>query len=1054
MEHEKPDREQQPADDATITNAPLNDAADRGGTQDERKRYQIIAKHASGGLGQVYVALDQQLNRRVALKEMRFPFADDHDSQERFVREAEITGALEHPGIVPVYGLGRYSDGRPYYAMRLIDGLSMKEAIATLHNQSGSQLFSSREFRKLLQQFVDVCNAIQFAHSHGYIHRDIKPANVMLGGYGETLVVDWGLSKKLGDDEPIEAEGIPAQAEVSYRATASGSPVGTPAFLSPEQARGEHDVVGKRSDIYCLGATLFCLVAGRPPHQGSGNDKVLDNVAAGRWERPRRLNSNVPKALESICLKAMQHDPADRYESADLLSADIENWLADEPVSCHPDTVGMRCARWFRHNKSLAFTLLTSLVVITVGSVLWVTLLSQQYRRSRVNEAIYRVESKQPGFRPTVFEILTEINQIGTEDDYELRQIAVDAMHDFSGHLPEAIGDFNAGNLPLCMSTSASGAYVAVGCKKGLCCVYDLSSGDELFSAAVGETSVKAVHLSVPSKDTFVVHWVDQLGRLYRGDDKHRDPTLVHDFKIEDRQCKILSADFKKNGDCVTAVVGANGKSDRLNFVWGVENGETLDEREVPAVAQSSRLTPDGTTVVLGYNDNRAETNGYFTWDIGQPGKKDVPVNVGGHYYDGLCMSSDGTLLGFGCGRSIVVDLRTGAEKFRFKNDEVRTCAISNDNRLAAFIYQDGLIEVVEIETAQVISSLRFTNLSAWNSKPFKRRTIAFSGDGKYLVAPTSDSLSVWKLETERKALQGHKEGIPWLVYSGDGSKLFSAGSDGLVRVWNASTGELITELPCNGPVQSIDLSPHKSMLAVGTRANPGCSIWSTQSWKRLLRFGEELNQVSGIAFADEGRILAAAGQSGMSVWKIGREAERLRPDSIHHEPVQFHSRHLNVWPDSRGVAWLKDGVLSVWDIDHAKVIEGIQVVQSDWSGIHFFPNGDLTVVNIKKGVVERFTNDGKQSKGSYGDDGTFQETALAISPNGQYLVGVGRNRKLTIWDTKTNKRLVSLPCKSRTYSLAWSQKNHLAVGSSTGRLVLWDINAVRKSLRLLGLDW
>ena len=176
------------------------------------QRFRILRPHAKGGLGEVFVARDEELGREVALKQMQDRHADDASSRARFLLEAEITGSLEHPGVVPVYGLGRYPDGRPFYAMRFVKGDSLKDAIERYHWGNAPQredFYGARastqnpaerslEFRKLLGRFIDVCNTVAYAHSRGVLHRDLKPGNVMLGPYGETLVVDWGLAKVVG----------------------------------------------------------------------------------------------------------------------------------------------------------------------------------------------------------------------------------------------------------------------------------------------------------------------------------------------------------------------------------------------------------------------------------------------------------------------------------------------------------------------------------------------------------------------------------------------------------------------------------------------------------------------------------------------------------------------------------------------------------------------------------------------------------------------------------------------------------------------------------------
>src|SRR5438132_1405464 len=210
-------------------------------------RYRILRPHAKGGLGEVFVAEDTELGRHIALKEIQARHADRTELRQRFILEAKITGGLEHPGIVPVYGCGTYADGRPFYAMRFIKGDNLRDALRRFHGSDAAhdRRFESLAFRELLGRFVDVCNAVAYAHSRGVLHRDLKPGNIMLGKYGETLVVDWGLAKPLTDDRRPQAAGPagestlrPSSAESSQAATRTGAAVGTPAFMSPEQSEG------------------------------------------------------------------------------------------------------------------------------------------------------------------------------------------------------------------------------------------------------------------------------------------------------------------------------------------------------------------------------------------------------------------------------------------------------------------------------------------------------------------------------------------------------------------------------------------------------------------------------------------------------------------------------------------------------------------------------------------------------------------------------------------------------------------------------------------------
>jgi serine/threonine-protein kinase len=344
-----------------------------GSATSDGQRFRVLRPHARGGLGAVFVALDGELNREVALKQILDHHADDPVSRGRFLIEAEITGGLEHPGIVPVYGLGTYGGGRPYYAMRFIKGDSLKEAIEHFHGDEGRKADPGRrslELRKMLRRFTDVCNAIDYAHSRGVLHRDIKPGNIIVGQYGETLVVDWGLAKATGRAEPGTTSGermlVPSSASGSAE-TLPGSALGTPAYMSPEQAVGDLERVGPRSDVYSLGATLYCLLTGRLPFESDDVGALLRAVQKGDFAPPRQMDVTIDPALEAVCLKAMALKPEDRYPTPRALAEDIERWMADEPVTAWRESLSRRVRRWGRRNRTAVTSLAASVVVALAG---------------------------------------------------------------------------------------------------------------------------------------------------------------------------------------------------------------------------------------------------------------------------------------------------------------------------------------------------------------------------------------------------------------------------------------------------------------------------------------------------------------------------------------------------------------------------------------------------------------------------------------------------------------------------------------------------------------
>jgi len=346
-----------------------------GQTTSEGGRFRLLRHHARGGIGVVFVALDSELHREVALKQIQPQHADDPTSRARFMIEAEVTGRLEHPGIVPVYGLGANHQGRPFYAMRFVRGQSLKEAVESFHRadrQSGRDPAERMlALRQLLGRFVDVCNAIAYAHSRGVIHRDLKPANILLGPYGETLVVDWGLAKVVGRDDPTphpaaEMTLRPAAPSGSSE-TMAGTAIGTPMYMSPEQAEGWVAQIGPASDVYSLGASLYCLVTGRPALEDLDVDEILARVRRGEIAPPRQVNPRVPAALEAVVLKAMALRPSDRYQSAHALAEEVERWLADEPVSACREPLWERTRRWMRRRRTTVAALAATVLASTVG---------------------------------------------------------------------------------------------------------------------------------------------------------------------------------------------------------------------------------------------------------------------------------------------------------------------------------------------------------------------------------------------------------------------------------------------------------------------------------------------------------------------------------------------------------------------------------------------------------------------------------------------------------------------------------------------------------------
>ena len=305
--------------------------------------HRVLRVHQKGGMGRILVAYDQYLKRAVAIKELHPEVADDDSIVRRFIGEAEITAQLEHPGVVPIHRLDQGRDGLPYYTMKMIIGDTLQDAIKAYHRKP-----AKAELTGLVRRLVSVAKTMSFAHSKGVVHRDLKPANIMLGEHGETLVMDWGLAKLFNQGTDESYVSIVHQSKQSRPdLTMVGAIVGTPAFMSPEQAMAEENVIGPLSDVFSLGTILYYLLAGQTAFSGRSTQDVLSKVRACNPTPPSQIKPNVPRDLEVICLKAMAKLPENRYQGATEFADDLCRWLDDEPLFAASRSVFSKIRRLF-----------------------------------------------------------------------------------------------------------------------------------------------------------------------------------------------------------------------------------------------------------------------------------------------------------------------------------------------------------------------------------------------------------------------------------------------------------------------------------------------------------------------------------------------------------------------------------------------------------------------------------------------------------------------------------------------------------------------------------
>lgn len=369
------------------------------GSVQSENRYLELGELGRGGWGVVGRVYDQQLQREVAVKRIAAGSKITALDHEQFLHEARVTSQLQHPGIVPVHELANDQNGETYYVMKLLEGDTLRHHIRLVHQNRPANGWNRHDLvvaiTPLLLRFVDVCNAVSYAHQNGIIHRDLKPTNVMAGAFGETIVVDWGLAREISNPDlpnedaektqvgvlqsaPIDPHIPDDQIDDAFRSSrprssappeSEGSVIGTPSYMAPEQARGELHRMGIPSDVYALGGILYEIIAGQNAHAGHDVKTVLNRAQKGITTPLCESQSASPPSLAKIISTSMAFDPGERYPAVSQLADDIQRFVTGDRVSVYQETILEKTIRWCRRNRGTALTIAIAAVVLLTGSV-------------------------------------------------------------------------------------------------------------------------------------------------------------------------------------------------------------------------------------------------------------------------------------------------------------------------------------------------------------------------------------------------------------------------------------------------------------------------------------------------------------------------------------------------------------------------------------------------------------------------------------------------------------------------------------------------------------
>jgi eukaryotic-like serine/threonine-protein kinase len=1054
--------------------APPTHVTSAGDVVSTGTRFHILRLHARGGLGEVFLAEDVELHRQVALKEIQDQHADNPESRARFLLEAEITGGLEHPGIVPVYGLGHYADGRPYYAMRFIKGDSLKAAIDRFHKPEAALDPGERAvaFRKLLARFVTVCNAIAYAHSRGVLHRDLKPGNIMLGKYGETLVVDWGLAKPLVPTDPnLQAESLllrPHAASASAE-TVAGAALGTPQFMSPEQAAGRLDQLGPATDVYSLGATLYALLTGLAPFTDSDVGQVLCKVEGGDFPLPRKVRHDVPAPLEAVCLKAMARRPEYRYLTPRALADDLEHWLADEPVSAYREPWNDRAGRWARRHRTAVSATAAALVVAVAGLLTSTLLLTAANERERAAKQQAEDSAKEANKQ----QVIARRNEaeakkqsiIARQNEAEAKAQSEKALRLLAlSYLDQGVADWEAGRHPLgvfelyqayrtaspgsslrqgalrllgdrcrrleillphdrtvnTVAYGPDGKAVLTGSTDGTARLWEAATGKPLAPPLLHQDFVKVVAFAPDSK-TVLTGSMDKTARLWNATTGQLVALLRHEGSLE---ALAYSADSK------TVLIGSSDKTARL---WDAVTGNLLATLRHPGAVRAVAFSPTGKTVLTGCDDRMARL-----WDAATA-KTLAKTNDLGVTVTALAFSPDEQKILIGAAQSAQLWSVSGKLLSSFRHERaVRALAFSPDGKIVLTGSLDNTARLWDAATGKPLMEPIHHADSVL--------VVAFRPpDGKaFLTACQDGTVQVWDAAsgTALGPPLRHERSVYAAAFSPDGQRILSGSQDFSARLWNPTVeSPPATSLPHRSGIMSVAFSPDGKTALIGTNEN--AQLWDIAAAEP--RPLATLEHRGPAIFSPDGKVILTSGADNtarLCSAETGRQLAVLQ----HQGKVlaaAFSSDSLQVLTGS------EDKTARLWDTASGKMLGKPLEHKAVVGSVAFHRDGQTVLTGCWDKTAWLWdAATGKPLMAPLAHANPVR--VVLFSPDGKCLLTACGDQTARIWEAASGKPLTPPMCQEGTAAtmLRWNE-HAVAAFSPDGKTVatggrhyaaqLWD---------------